>query len=114
MLGCASYQKQMSNVTLGMSKSEFLQTFPKAEYRAAKKYPKGVVEVFELNVSEYHFIPTGAEKRNPLTGMENKVKWFYFYNDQLIQYGEPNDWPESPDTVIEVRNIDARRTGVSF
>ncbi|MBO9484502.1 MULTISPECIES: hypothetical protein [Gammaproteobacteria] len=86
-----------------MSKKEFASLFPEVKPRGAKRYPGGTVEVLELLVDEYSFIPSGHKKRNPLTGMESTVTWFYFYNNKLIQYGQPQDWPAEPDTIIEVR-----------
>lgn len=90
---------------MGMSKSDFFRLFPAAEPRGAKMYPKGSVEVFEVRVSQYRFMPSNdaAYVRDAFSGIESKVTWFYFYNGVLVQYGMPNDWPAEPDKIIEFR-----------
>lgn len=109
--GCATglskrdYYQSLHNVKLGMSKSEFVQLFPDSVPRGAKKYPNGAVEVMEITFGEYSFFPSGkSANRNEWTGVESQAQWFYFYNDKLIQYGNPEDWPANPDVVIENRN----------
>jgi len=108
--GCAAnavtsddYGKGVRKVELGMSKAAFYREFPKALPRGARQYPGGPIEVIEVRVSKYSFVPTGNPDRNPLTGTESDLQWFYFYNDRLVQYGMPNDWPRDPDTIIELR-----------
>jgi len=86
-----------------MTKEQFYELFSEAIPRGAKKYPDGVVEVLEVSVERYAFISTGNRERNPLTGMEGETRWFYFLEDSLIKYGEPNDWPSEPDVIIELR-----------
>lgn len=69
-------------------------------------YPGGPVEVLELTASEYRFIPSNdpSYSRNIMTGFESRVTWVYFYNNKLIQYGLPNDWPLEPDQVIQIQS----------
>lgn len=86
-----------------MSKSDFKKVFPESIPRGAKKYKNGSVEVLEVSYSYYSFIPTGNSDRNGLTGMEGQPQWFYFYNGELLQYGNPEDWPSDPDIIIETR-----------
>jgi len=109
--GCSSqgiarkdfYTKSRS-VSIGMTKDQLYDLFPNAIPRGARQYHGGVVEVLEVGVSEYHFMPTAqSTSRNEWTGMESHPQWFYFYNNRLVQYGKPNDWPESPDLIIETR-----------
>jgi hypothetical protein len=110
-VGCASvgidksaYQEKLQKVEVGMSKRDFQELFPSAVPRGAKQYAEGVVSVLQLHVKSYNFYPSAdAEKRNPLTGMEGHPRWFYFYDNRLIQYGKPGDWPEKPDEIIEHR-----------
>lgn len=110
MVGCVStglnrddYNNKLSQVDLGMSKSEFRKIFPESVPRGAKQYSNGSVEVLEVLYAYYSFMPTGNRNRNELTGMEGQSQWFYFYNNQLVQYGNPNDWPKEPDLIIEKR-----------
>ena len=111
LAGCASgngvsrrdYQEGLKDVSIGMTKREFLDVFPSAEPRGAKKYSTGVVEVLEVNVEQYSFFPTNkANYRSGLTGIEGQPRWFYFVKNELIQYGEPNDWPEA-DLVVKIK-----------
>jgi hypothetical protein len=110
--GCATqgiskndfYAKSRS-VSIGMTKGQFYEIFQDAVPRGARQYPGGVVEVLEVGVAEYHFLPTGqSTSRNEWTGMESHPEWFYFFNNRLAQYGKPNDWPERPDLIIETRS----------
>jgi hypothetical protein len=89
-----------------MSKQSFIQLFPSATPRGAKLYPGGSVEVFEQVVSDYRFAPSNdpSYTRNVMTGVESRVTWFYFYNNKLVQYGLPNDWPADPDRVIQIQS----------
>jgi hypothetical protein len=110
LIGCAStgmpkkdYYKKLGEVELGMTKSEFRQIFQESIPRGAKKYPNGSVEVLEVSCEYYSFFPSGNQNRNEWTGMEGQPQWFYFYNGELIQYGNPEDWPSDPDLVIEKR-----------
>ena len=109
-IGCASetgmsraqYDQRLKGVEIGMSKSDLITIFPDASPRGAKKYQAGTVEVLEIGVDQYSFMPTRrATSRNSWTGVESHPRWFYFLNDRLIQYGEPNDWPDA-DVVVKV------------
>lgn len=108
--GCATglskkeYYRTLRNVELGMLKTDFIQLFPDSLPRGAKKYPNGTIEVMEIAYGEYSFFPSGKNaSRNEWTGVESQTQWFYFYNNKLIQYGNPEDWPADPDLIIEKR-----------
>lgn len=100
-----AYLASTRQIEMGMSKPDFFRLFPTAEPRGAKMYPKGSVEVYEVKVSQYRFMPSNDSSyvRDAFSGIESKVTWFYFYNGILVQYGMPNDWPAEPDKVIEIR-----------
>jgi hypothetical protein len=99
------YATATAKIHMGMSKPDFVALFPSAQPRGAKMYPNGTVEVYEQIISDYSFAGSGdpTVRRNEWTGVESKVTWFYFYNDKLVQYGLPNDWPQDPDKIVEVR-----------
>ena len=85
IVGCAStgldkddYNNRLSQIELGMTKSEFRKIFPETITRGAKLYTNGSVEVLEILYSYYSFMPTGNHNRNELTGMEGQPQWFYF------------------------------------
>lgn len=103
-ISSAEYKTRMRQISLGMTRDKFFEAFPEAEPRGAKAYPNGSVEVLEVYTEQYSFVPTGAPRRNGFTGMEGSPKWFYFYKGQLVQYGQPNDWPADPDRIIEIRH----------
>jgi hypothetical protein len=100
----AEYQSTVATIKLGISRQEFLKLFPKAEARGAKSFPKGSVEVLEVVVYRYHFGPTSEPEWNTVPGGQVKKVWFYFYNDKLVQFGNPNDWPQNPDLIVELRH----------
>ena len=112
LAGCQSsginakqYNNSLAQVQLGMTKQEFVQLFPSATPRGAKAYPGGSVEVLEQIVADYRFAPSydPSYARNTMTGVESRTTWFYFYNNKLVQYGLPNDWPLDPDRVIQIQ-----------
>ena len=97
------YYSRLNTVELGMSKVAFQRIFPESIPRGAKKYSSGIVEVLEVSYRYYAFLPTGTINRNEITGMEGQPQWFYFYDDQLLQYGNPEDWPAEADIIVEAR-----------
>ncbi len=99
----SDYNAGIRRINIGMSKGEFLNIFPSALPRGAKKYRNGTVEVLEVNYEYYSFAPTGNLNRNFWTGMEGHPQWFYFVKNRLVQYGDPEDWPKEADIVVEVR-----------
>ena len=91
----AEYQATVAAIKLGMSKQDFLKLIPKAEARGAKSYPNGGVEALEVTVYRYHFGPTSEPEWNSVPGGQVKKVWFFFLNNTLIQFGNPNEWPAS-------------------
>jgi len=100
---------QLRGVRVGMSLADFERTLPDA-------YPigaQGSVTAWEI-VAEYEYIDIRDTRRRPhdyrmgLWHPDPRVKelplWFYFHDDALIQWGEPNDWPTPPDIIIERRD----------
>ena len=39
----------------------------------------------------------------PRKRIDVQVLWFYFWRDRLVKWGRPNDWPEHPDQILEIR-----------
>jgi len=98
------YRTKMATIGTGISKGEFLKFFPKAEVRGAKSYPEGSVDVLEVVVYRYHFGPTAEPEWFSVPGGQVKKIWFYFFKDSLVQYGQPNDWPDKPNLILETRH----------
>ncbi len=101
----ADYQSTVAAIRLGINKQDFLKIFPKAEASGAKSFPSGNVEVLEVTVYRYHFGPSSEPEWNSVPGGQVKKVWFYFYNGNLVQYGNPNDWPEHSDLILETRHM---------
>jgi hypothetical protein len=87
------YERQIKQITLGMSFDEFQSLFPQRISRGANKGDFGTLVAYEVAYAYYSFAATGVERRNTLTGTERVVNWFFFLNDQLIKVGEKDSWP---------------------
>jgi hypothetical protein len=87
------YERQIKQVTLGMSFDEFQSLFPQRISRGANKGDFGTLVAYEVAYAYYSCAATGAERRNDFTGTERAVTWFFFLNDRLIQVGEEDSWP---------------------
>ena len=87
------YERQIKQVTLGMSFDEFQSLFPQRISRGANKGDFGTLVAYEVAYAYYSFAATGAERRNDFTGTERAVTWFFFLNDRLIKVGEEDSWP---------------------
>ena len=97
------FNERARGIEIGMSKSQFLDAFPEATPRGAKKYSNGVVEVLEVFTTYHSFFPTGNPNRDRLSGIEGTPNWFYFFESVLIQYGRPDDWPKEADILIQMK-----------
>ena len=95
------YERQIKQVTLGMSFDEFQSLFPQRISRGGNKGDFGTLVAYEVAYAYYSFAATGAEQRNDFTGTERVVTWFFFLNDRLIKTGEEDAWP----TEAELRAV---------
>lgn len=93
-IGERDYQSRLRSVQLGTTKKDFCTLFPEGNARGARKVGDATIEVIEVKHME-HVINLRYD---------TIVQWFYFYKGQLVQYGQPNDWPQKPDEIIEIRN----------
>ena len=91
------YERQIKQVTLGMSFDEFQSLFPQRISRGGNKGAFGTLVAYEVAYAYYSFAATGAERRNVFTGTERVVTWFFFLNDRLIKTGEENSWPKEAE-----------------
>ena len=91
------YERQIKQVTLGMSFDEFQSLFPQRISRGANKGDFGTLVAYEVAYAYYSFAATGAERRNDFTGTERAVTWFFFLNDRLIKVGEEDSWPSEAE-----------------
>ena len=95
------YERQIKQVSLGMSFDEFQSLFPQRISRGGNKGDFGTLVAYEVAYAYYSFAATGAERRNVFTGTERVVTWFFFLNDRLIKTGEEDAWP----TEAELRAV---------
>ncbi|EEF57849.1 hypothetical protein [Pedosphaera parvula] len=100
----AVYADRLAGLKIGMTTSEFRQKFPEA-------YPTGQsggTTAYELTLKQIL-----RDRRRPVDAhlglyqpkdiISDQSLWFYFYSDQLVQWGRPQDWPQKPDVIIESR-----------
>ena len=87
------FERQMSQVQLGMSFDAFQNLFPQRLLRGVDKTERGAVSAYEVAYAYYSFSATGVERRNTITGTERVVTWFFFLNDRLVKTGESDAWP---------------------
>lgn len=101
------FTAKSARVEIGQTEPEFLKVFPAAEAKGAKATQKGNIKVYEV-LYDPHGFPQEPGSRSDwgldANGYYCRLAWFYFWNDKLVQWGKPNDWPENPDTIIEVRH----------
>lgn len=104
----ATYASRLSQIKTGTtSTGDFQKLFPEA-------YPggqNGDTTAYEIRDTQIFIMR--ADVRRPLdtaVGIYSpqqtvtQVLWFYFYNDLLVKWGRPQDWPTNPDLIIEKRN----------
>ena len=90
-----AYQDELLTISIGMSKSEVVDVFNgKILPRGQKDVNGSIIEALELQ----HNYWSGVGGR-----LISDKMWFYFYDNKLIKWGYPDDWPESPDIIIEKR-----------
>ena len=88
------YARQLSQVEPGISLNDFSTILPRA-------YRRGQTSVEGKVVTAYELIWRHTEHR--LGDRVSERLWFYFYDNRLIKWGSPNDWPLPADFVIEHR-----------
>ncbi len=88
------YSKQLDSLNLGMTKSEVRNIIPDLILRGQTSVDGQSIEALELQ----HNYWAGVGGR-----LINDRLWFYFANGRLVKWGQPNDWPQKPDLIIERR-----------
>jgi hypothetical protein len=100
------YSKQLSQIKTGMHLEKFLTIFPES-YVGGQS---GNTTAYELTHMAKYVTNDDIDRQNIMWGAgsprareERQTLWFYFYNDKLVKWGKPGDWPPAPDKIIEVR-----------
>lgn len=93
------YSSQLSKLEIGMSFEDFRQIFPKA-YVGGQNEKTTAYELIDVekyvtqeDIDYQNFI-WGFGSPKPQTA--KRILWFYFYDDKLVKWGRPQDWPENP------------------
>lgn len=100
------YSERLRQVSIGMNLQNHLLVFPES-YVGGQS---GGTTAYELTRKAKYVTTDDIDRQNYIWGAgspraktERQVLWFYFYDGKLIKWGNPGDWPPTPDTVIEIR-----------
>ena len=88
------YGSQLEKVKPGMSKAEVRQIIPDAKPSGGNTVDGQTVEVLQLSHIHMKFL-------GGMDGVTEQRTWFYFHDDRLVKWGEPDRWP----TTTELRLI---------
>ncbi|QBB70626.1 hypothetical protein ELE36_09745 [Pseudolysobacter antarcticus] len=96
----------LEHVKIGMGLAEFRALVPEAYVGGQSKD----TTAYELAQIQKYVTKQDMDRQNFWVGVGSpgarttkQVLWFYFYKDQLVKWGRPQDWPDHPDLVIEHR-----------
>lgn len=89
-----AYADELDKINLGMSMKEVKKILPDIRKRGQTYVAGEIVEGLELQHNYWSGIGGYSVK---------DFLWFYFYQDKLVKWGKPNDWPEKADLIIEQR-----------
>lgn len=106
LAGCSTPHSRVSDLRLGMTPDEVLDTMGKPfTVRAAKLYENEEwQEVWEY-VPPVFSVAGFADRYD-------KEYWLYFENGKLVQYGEPFDF--SGETTVNFRDGDSQSTIIDY
>jgi hypothetical protein len=98
---------ELSKIKIGMALNDFQIVFPEA-YVGGQNQDTTAYEI--VNIQKY-VTQSDINRQNfwwgggsPNARSSKQVLWFYFYKDQLVRWGRPQDWPDRADLIIEKRN----------
>lgn len=91
----SEYREAIDKVYLGMTKAQLRRELPNLVVRGQTYVDGEVVEALELQ----HNYWSGVGGR-----LIHDRMWFYFHGGKLVKWGEPDDWPQKPDLIIERRS----------
>lgn len=101
-----AYSDRLSQVRSGMALEQFRAVVPEA-YVAGQNEE---ITAYELTRLARYVTQRDIDEQNsrwlagsPRIRTEKQILWFYFYKDRLIKWGRPQDWPQKPDKVVEIR-----------
>lgn len=82
------------NLEIGMTKSEAIHALQKKPDNivGAKQYDDGVLEVVQFSG------PAAASSKDHM-----EKYWLYFFDDRLVEWGQPLDWQVETERVYRMR-----------
>jgi len=102
----SEFTAQSARIEIGDSEAKLLQLFPDAEAKGAKSTSKGNIKVFQVLYDKHGWMPDPGHAEDwglDSKGYYGRIIWFYFWEGKLVQWGRPNDWPQNPDAIFEMR-----------
>jgi len=98
---------KLSKIKIGMALNDFQAVFSEA-YIGGQNQDTTAYEI--VNIQKY-VTQSDIDRQNfwwgggsPNARSSKQVLWFYFYKDQLVRWGRPQDWPDRADLIIEKRD----------
>jgi len=100
------FRERLSSVKIGMTLDEFKKLFPEAYVGGQNKE----VTAYEIKDVQKYITEEDLKHHNAMWGFGSpksrtatRYLWFYFYDDKLVKWGRPQDWPKEADFIIEKR-----------
>lgn len=105
LMGCESafdtrpitekYSRQLESLSLGMSRAELRQILPKVQIRG-----QNIVDGKQVDAYVLLWFHTERMQGDRVT----EQLWFYFYEDKLVRWGGPEDWPTAQELNVTIRH----------
>jgi len=97
---------RLSQLKIGMPLENFRRLMPEAYVGGQSE----ATTAYEIAKSQKYVTQDDIDRQNfwwgagsPRARSKKEVLWFYFYKDQLVKWGRPQDWPDKPDVILEKR-----------
>jgi len=98
---------RLSQLKTGVPLEDFRRLFPEA-YVAGQS---GSTTAYEIAETQRYVTQRDMDVQNSRWGVgtprprsRREILWFYFYKEQLVQWGRREDWPKDPDIILEKRS----------
>jgi hypothetical protein len=102
----AVLKDRLSQLKTGMSLDEFRRLMPEAYVGGQND----ATTAYEIELTQKYVTQEDLDRQNLIWGVgsprarsKKEALWFYFYKDQLVKWGRPQDWPDKPDFILETR-----------
>ncbi len=102
----AVLKDRLTQLKIGMPLTEFQQLMPEAYVGGQNE----ATTAYEIEMTQKYVTQDDLDRQNLIWGVgsprprsKKDALWFYFYKDQLVKWGRPQDWPDKPDFILETR-----------